>query len=111
MQRFVFIIRGPVKGISKDEILASEQELEKIREWLKALKTTYQDMLFQKLGSQQEVLSESGLIENKISNLIDGGEISQILTLILPNFEEAQKIAQSFPFPNSFYSLELRELI
>ncbi len=111
MQRFVFIIRGPVKGISSDELLASEQELEKIREWLKNLKSTYQDMLFQKLGSQQEIRTESGLIENKISNQIDGGEISQMLTLILPNFDEAQKIAQSFPFPNSFYSLELRELI
>jgi len=111
MQRFVFIIRGPVKGISTEEVLASDLELEKIREWLKALKSTYQDMLFQKLGSQQQVSTQSGLIENRISNMIDGGEISQMLTLILPNFEEAQKIAQSFPFPNGFYSLELRELI
>ena len=111
MQRFVFIIRGPVNGISTEEILASEQELEKIREWLKGLKETYQDMLFQKLGSQQQVRNQNGLVENRISNLIDGGEISQLLTLILPNFEEAQKIASSFPFPSGFYSLELRELI
>jgi len=111
MQRFVFIIRGPVKGISTEEILASDHELEKIREWLKALKSTYQDMLFQKLGSQQQVSNQNGLVENRISNLIDGGEINQMLTLILENFDQAQKIAQSFPFPNSFYSLELRELI
>jgi len=111
MQRFVFIIRGPVKGISSDEILASDQELEKIRDWLKTLKATYDDMLFQKLGSQQVVSNQHGLIENKISNLIDGGEISQMITLILPNLEEAQKIARSFPFPSSFYSIELRELI
>ncbi len=111
MQRFVFIIRGPVKGISSDEILASDQELEKIRDWLKTLKATYDDMLFQKLGSQQVVSNQHGLIENKISNLIDGGEISQMITLILPNQEEAQKIARSFPFPSSFYSIELRELI
>jgi hypothetical protein len=111
MQRFVFIIRGPVKGISSEEILASDQELEKIRDWLKSLKSSYQDMLYQKLGSQQQVSTQSGFIENRIANLIDGGEISQMLTLILPNFEEAKKIADSFPFPNTFYSLELRELI
>lgn len=111
MQRYVFIIRGPVKGISTDEILASDQEVEKIREWLKALKSTYQDMLFQKLGSTQVVSNQHGLIEKRISNLIDGGEISQMVTLILPSFEEAQKIAQSFPFPSSFYSIELRELV
>lgn len=111
MQRFVFIIRGPVKGISTEEILANEQELEKIREWLKGLKQTYQDMLFQKLGAPQQVLSQSGTIENTLLKIIDGGEISQIVTLILPTWEDAQKIAHSFPFPSTYYTLELRELI
>lgn len=111
MKRYVFLIRGPVKGISSDEILANEQELDKIREWLKGLKQTYQDMLFQKLGAAQQVLSQTGKIENSLLKIIDGGEISQIVTLILPTWEEAQKIAHSFPFPSTYYTLELRELI
>jgi hypothetical protein len=111
MNRFVFIIRGPISGISKQEIIASEQELEQIKNWLKGLKNTYHDMLFQKLGPNQMVINLHGEIENRILNQIDGGEISQIVTLILDSMEEAKKIAQSFPFPNTFYSLELRELI
>lgn len=111
MKRFVFIIRGPVKGISSEEVLASDAELERIREWLKGLKATYQDMLFQKLGSPQEVNSANGKIDNHLLNQIDGGEISQIVTLILPSWEDAQKIAHSFPYPSGYYSVELRELI
>lgn len=111
MKRYVFIIRGPISGISKEEILASEQELEQIKNWLRGLKTSYEDMLFQKLGPNQMVINLNGEIENRILNQIDGGEISQIVTLILSNMEEAQKIGKSFPFPNTFYSLELRELI
>ena len=111
MKRFVFIIRGPVTGISSENALASEAEMEKIRAWLKGLKSTYQDMLFQKLGGQQEIINVNGKIESRLSNQIDGGEISQIVTLILPSLEEAQKIGQSFPFPSTFYSIEIRELI
>jgi hypothetical protein len=111
MNRFVFIIRGPINGISKQEIIASELELEEIKNWLKGLKNTYHDMLFQKMGPNQMVFNLNGKIENRILNQIDGGEISQIVTLILEHMDEAKKIAQSFPFPNAFYSLEIRELI
>jgi hypothetical protein len=111
MKRYVFIIRGPISGISKNEILASEQELEQIKNWLRGLKTSYEDMLFQKLGPNQMVINLNGEIENRILNQIDGGEISQIVTLILQNMEDAKSIAKSFPFPNTYYSLELRELI
>lgn len=98
MKRFVIIIRGPVAGISGENSLAKEEELEQIRTWLKGLKSTYEDMLYQKFSGQQLHLSASGTLESKWINQIDGGEISQIVTLILPDWEEAQRIAASFPF-------------
>jgi hypothetical protein len=55
-------------------------------------------------------LASTGKIEQKIVQLIDGGEISQVITLIMSSWEEATRVAESFPFPNNFYSLELREM-
>ena len=43
MKRFVIIIRGPVEGISGANSLASTEELEQIRTWLKTIKEQYQD--------------------------------------------------------------------
>ena len=103
MKRFVIIIRGPVAGISGENSLASATELDQIRTWLKSVKEKYQDMLYQKL-------SASGKIEQKIVQLIDGGEISQVITLIMSTWEEATAVAESFPFPNTYYSVELREM-
>jgi hypothetical protein len=110
MKRFVFIIRGPVSGISSESSLASEAELDQIRTWLKGLKSTYADMLFQKFSSEKKTLNQSGILDHLLISQIDGGEISQIVTLILPGPEVAEEIAASFPFPNEFYSLELREM-
>lgn len=110
MKRFVFIIRGPVAGISSESSLASEAELDQIRTWLKGLKSTYSDMLFQKFSGKLQALNQSGKLDSRLIQQIDGGEISQIVTLILPGLEVAEEIAASFPFPNEFYSLELREM-
>jgi hypothetical protein len=110
MKRFVFIIRGPVSGISSESSLASEAELDQIRTWLKGLKATYADMLFQKFSGEKKALNQSGILDHLLISQIDGGEISQIVTLILPDIQVAEEIAASFPFPNEFYSLELREM-
>lgn len=110
MKRFVIIIRGPVVGISGENTMATEEELEQIRTWLKGLKSSYEDMLYQKFSGQQLHLTASGILDSKLINQIDGGEISQIVTLILPDWEEAQRIAASFPFVSPFYSVELREM-
>lgn len=110
MKRFVIIVRGPVEGISGKNSLLNEEEIEVIRTWLKELKSKYSDMLFQKFTGPQTYFSMSGKIENKIIQQIDGGEISQIITLILPSVEVATEIAMSFPFPNSFFTIELREM-
>jgi hypothetical protein len=110
MKRFVFIIRGPVAGISSEFSLASELELDQIRIWLKGLKSTCADMLFQKFSGELKVLNQSGKIDHRLIQQIEGGEISQIVTLILPSLEVAEEIAASFPYPNEFYSLELREM-
>jgi hypothetical protein len=110
MKRFVIIIRGPVEGISGANSLATSVELEQIRTWLKAIKEQYQDMLYQKFSGQNLYLASTGKIEQKIVQLIDGGEISQVITLIMSSWEEATRVAESFPFPNNFYSLELREM-
>jgi len=110
MKRFVFIIRGPVSGISSESSLASEEELDQIRAWLKGLKSTYTDMLFQKFSGEKKALNQSGILDHLLISQMDGGEISQIVTLILPGPEVAEEIAASFPFPNEFYSLELREM-
>ncbi|WP_395768062.1 hypothetical protein [Aquirufa sp.] len=110
MKRFVIIIRGPVEGISGANSLATSEELEQIRTWLKAVKEQYQDMLYQKFSGQNLYLASTGKIEQKIVQLIDGGEISQVITLIMSSWEEATRVAESFPFPNNFYSLELREM-
>ena len=110
MKRFVFIIRGPVSGISSESSLASETELDQIRTWLKGLKSTYADMLFQKFSGEKKALNQSGILDHLLISQIDGGEISQIVTLILPDIQVAEEIAASFPFPNEFYSLELREM-
>ncbi len=110
MKRFVFIIRGPVSGISSESSLASETELDQIRTWLKGLKATYADMLFQKFSGEKKALNQSGILDHLLISQIDGGEISQIVTLILPDIQVAKEIAASFPFPNEFYSLELREM-
>jgi hypothetical protein len=93
MKRFVFIIRGPVSGISSESSLASEA-----------------DMLFQKFSGEKKALNQSGNLDHLLISQIDGGEISQIVTLILPGLDVAEEIAKSFPFPNEFYSLELREM-
>ncbi len=110
MKRFVIIIRGPVEGISGANSLASSEELEQIRSWLKSIKEQYQDMLYQKFSGQTLYLCASGKIEQKIVQLIDGGEISQVITLIMSSWEEAKRVAESFPFPNTFYTVELREM-
>ncbi len=110
MKRFVIIIRGPVEGISGANSLASSEELEQIRTWLKSVKEQYQDMLYQKFSGQTMYLGASGKIEQKIVQLIDGGEISQVITLIMSSWEEATRVAESFPFPNPFYTIELREM-
>lgn len=110
MKRFVIIIRGPVAGISGKNSLATDAELAVIRTWLIGLKERYADMLYQKFSGQSLYLSSQGKIEQKIVHLLDGGEISQVITLILSSWEEANEIAVSFPFPNTFYSIELREM-
>ncbi|CAM4302072.1 hypothetical protein EWU23_12840 [Cytophagaceae bacterium 50C-KIRBA] len=110
MKRFVIIIRGPVAGISGENSMATEEELEQIRTWLKGLKSSYEDMLYQKFSGHQMHLTATGNLDSKLINQIDGGEISQIVTLILPDWEEAQRIATTFPFVSSFYSIELREM-
>jgi hypothetical protein len=110
MKRFVIIIRGPIAGISGENSLATEVELDQIRTWLKSLKSTYQDMLYQKFSSQNLYLGAGGKIEQNIVQLIDGGQISQIITLIMSSWEEASTVAESFPFPNTFYTVELREM-
>jgi hypothetical protein len=110
MKRFVFIIRGPVAGISSETSLASEAELDQIRTWLKGIKSAHEDMLYQKFSGHQSYFSASGKIENRVVQQIDGGEISQIITLLLPSLETASEIAMTFPFPNSFYTIELREM-
>lgn len=110
MKRFVIIVRGPVEGISGENSLASSEELEQIRSWLKTIKEQYQDMLYQKFSGQTLYLGASGKIKQKIVQLIDGGEISQVITLIMSSWEDATRVAESFPFPNSFYSIELREM-
>ena len=110
MKRFVIIIRGPIQGISGENSMPNEEEIEAIRTWLRDLKTKYSDMLYQKFMSPQSYFSKSGKIENKIIQQIDGGEISQIVTLILPSIDVATEIAMSFPFPNSFFTIELREM-
>jgi hypothetical protein len=110
MKRFVIIIRGPVAGISGENSLASAEELDQIRTWLKSVKEKYQDMLYQKFSGQSLYLSANGKIEQKIVQLIDGGEISQVITLIMSTWEEATTVAESFPFPNTYYSVELREM-
>jgi hypothetical protein len=110
MKRFVIIIRGPIQGISGENSLANEEELEVIKTWLRDLKSKYSDMLYQKFTGPQSYFSKSGKIENKIIQQIDGGEISQIVTLILPSIDVATEIAMSFPFPNTFYTIELREM-
>ena len=81
-----------------------------IKTWLRDLKSKYSDMLYQKFTGPQSYFSKSGKIENKIIQQIDGGEISQIVTLILPSIDVATEIAMSFPFPNTFYTIELREM-
>lgn len=110
MKRFVIIVRGPIQGISGENCIPNEEEIELIRAWLKGLKLKYSDMLYQKFTGLQSYFSKSGKIENKIIQQIDGGEISQIITLILPSAEVATEISMSFPFPNSFFTLELREM-
>ena len=110
MKRFVIIIRGPIQGISGENSMPNEEELEVIRTWLRDLKTKYSDMLYQKFMGPQSYFSKCGKIENKIIQQIDGGEISQIVTLILPSIDVATEIAMSFPFPNSFFTIELREM-
>jgi len=110
MKRFVIIVRGPVQGISSQNSLLNEDELAVIRTWLKELKLKYSDMLYQKFAGPQSYFSKSGKIENKIIQQIDGGEISQIVTLILPSIDVATEIAMSFPFPSSFFTIELREM-
>jgi len=110
MKRFVIIVRGPIEGISGKNSLLNEEDIVVIRTWLKELKSKYPDMLFQKFTGPQWYFSKSGKIENKIIQQIDGGEISQIITLILPSIEVATQISMSFPFPNSFYTIELREM-
>ena len=72
MKRFVIIIRGPVEGISGANSLASSEELEQIRTWLKSLKEQYQDMLYQKFTGPQSYFSKSGKIENKINWAVIG---------------------------------------
>jgi hypothetical protein len=99
-----------MSGISSESSLASEAELDQIRTWLKGLKSTYADMLFQKFSGEKKALNKSGNLDHLLISQIDGGEISQIVTLILPGLEVAEEIAKSFPFPNEFYSLELREM-
>jgi hypothetical protein len=110
MKRFVIIIRGPVAGISGENSLASTEELDQIRTWLKTVKDQYKDMLYQKFSGQSLYLGASGKIEQKIVQLIDGGEISQVITLIMSSWEEATEVAESFPFPNTYYTVELREM-
>jgi hypothetical protein len=110
MKRFVIIIRGPIQGISSENSLSSAEDLEVIRTWLRDLKSTYADMLYQKFTGPQTYFSKSGKIENKIIQQIDGGEISQMITLILPSIDVATEIAMSFPFPSSFFTIELREM-
>jgi hypothetical protein len=110
MKRFVIIIRGPIQGISGENSLSSAEDLEVIRTWLRDLKSTYADMLYQKFTGPQTYFSKSGKIENKIIQQIDGGEISQMITLILPSIDVATEIAMSFPFPSSFFTIELREM-
>lgn len=110
MKRFVIIIRGPVVGISSVNSQANEEEMNQIRAWLKDIKSKYSDMLYQKFSGTSTYFSKSGKIENKIIQQIDGGEISQMVTLILPSVEVASEIALRFPFPNTFYSIELREM-
>lgn len=110
MKRFVIIIRGPIQGISGENSLSSAEDLEVIRTWLRDLKSTYADMLYQKFTGPQSYFSKSGKIENKIIQQIDGGEISQMITLILPSIDVATEIAMSFPFPSSFFTIELREM-
>ncbi len=110
MKRFVIIIRGPIAGVSSINSQANEEEMNQIRAWLKDLKSRYTDMLYQKFSGVSTYFSMSGKIENKIIHQIDGGEISQMITLILPTIEVASEIALSFPFPNTFYSIELREM-
>jgi hypothetical protein len=67
-------------------------------------------MLFQKFSGELKVLNQSGKMDHRLIQQIEGGEISQIVTLILPSLEVAEEIAASFPYPNEFYSLELREM-
>jgi hypothetical protein len=67
-------------------------------------------MLFQKFSGEKKALNQSGILDHLLISQIDGGEISQIVTLILPDIQVAEEIAASFPFPNEFYSLELREM-
>ncbi len=110
MKRFVIIIRGPIQGISGENSIPTDEDYEVIKTWLRDLKTKYSDMLYQKFTGPQNYFSKSGKIENKIIQQIDGGEISQIITLILPSIEVATEIAMSFPFPSSFFTIELREM-
>ena len=110
MKRFVILVRGPIEGISGKNSLPNDEELEVIRTWLKELKSKYSDMLYQKFTGPQSYFSKSGKIENKIIQQIDGGEISQIITLILPSIEVATEIAMSFPYPNPYFTIELREM-
>ena len=110
MKRFVIIIRGPVEDISGINSLATEEQIEQIRTWLKGIKSAHEDMLYQKFSGHQSYFSASGKIENRVVQQIDGGEISQIITLLLPSLETASEIAMTFPFPNSFYTIELREM-
>lgn len=97
MKRFVIIIRGPVEGISGANSLASTEELEQIRTWLKSVKEQYQDMLYQKFSGQTMYLGASGKIEQKIVQLIDGGEISQVITLIMSSWRKRRVSRRVFP--------------
>lgn len=111
MNRYLFIIRGPENQIKEGSTAASEEDLLKIREWLKGIKAEYPEMLFQKLGTQAKLWGSTGEIKKSLLDQLEGGKIIQLFTLILPDWEKAQNIAESFQFPNEFYSIELRDLI
>ncbi len=111
MNRYLFIIRGPISGGISQEETTYEQEVLQIREWLKGIKSEYQEMLYQKLGSNHLTLGASGEIQNLLKTQLDGGEIIQLFTIILPDWENAEKIAKTFPFPSEFYTIEVRDVL
>lgn len=112
MKQFILLIRSPSQtGRNYRTKTTFERDLIPFKNWLKSMQAHGCIQNYLRLEPNRLILSQTGTIDPKVVEYVDGGRINHVLLGLFENEVIAFELIKSCPLPSSSWSVEVSEIM